>query len=100
MVAHVHSKFEQAKKLMHLPLRRAAEIVGVSHCTIWKWRQRKKPPRQAAPRVSIADLGLSRCDGRKCNRCGHEMWVMAMTGLCVECEVLQLAKLGTVEIRE
>jgi hypothetical protein len=100
VVAHAHSKFEQAKKLAHLSIRQAAEIVGVHHSTVLRWRKRTDPPRQAAPALTIDSLRLSRGNGRRCPRCGDHMWLMAVTGVCVECEIMQQVKLGNVAVRE
>ena len=51
--------------------------------------------------LTINALELRKVRGKKlCRRCGDSMLLMSRTGLCVECEVLELHKQGLIIFEE
>lgn len=102
MIAIVSSSrqdYERARALEgKMSCRGVARLVGVSYTTVWRWWRRKEPPRQATIPITLDELGLIRCDGKLCRRCGEPMRVKTAIGICVECETLELAKQGRVKI--
>lgn len=101
MVANVGSNrqdYERARALEgKMSCRAASRIVGVPYKTIWNWWKRKEPPRQVMESVTIEDLGISKCDGKLCRRCGRPMMLKTAVGLCLECRTAELVKQGAVK---
>lgn len=100
MIAIVGNKqdYERARALEgQMSCRAAARVVGVSYVTVWRWWRRKEPPRQTSDPITVDDLGVSKCDGKLCRRCGFPMDLKTFVGLCLECRVKELIKDGSVK---
>jgi hypothetical protein len=94
---------EQIRELISrgLGVRASGRKVGVSEATASRvkngQRHAKPAPRQC---VKLCSLGLTDGKGKLCRKCGDPMRVKTFTGRCIECEVLQLASQGKIEIAE
>lgn len=101
MVINVGSKldYQRARALEgKMSCREISRLTGVPKTTVWRWLRRKKPPRQTTEPITLDELGLQRGDGKRCNRCGDPMYLKTYSGLCVVCEIAELAKQGRVKI--
>jgi hypothetical protein len=91
--------YDKARELEgKMTCRAVARLIGVSKTTVWRWWKRSEPPRQLTIPITLDELGLSRCDGKLCRRCGEPMRIKTAIGICLECETAELAKQGRVKI--
>lgn len=75
-----------------------ARIVGRTAASI---SQIKNGQRHAnTGQLLVRDLGVRRGTGLKCRRCDRAAILFAKSNLCVECELLELAKLGIIAFVE
>jgi len=101
MVANVGSNrqdYERARALEgKMSCGEISRLVGVSKTTVWNWFRRKTPPRQVTKPITLEDLGISKCDGKLCRRCGLPMKLKTFVGLCLECRTVELIREGAVK---
>lgn len=98
-VGSTRMDYDKARELEgKMTSRAVARLIGVHHSTIARWWKRLKPPRQIEETVTLDDLGLQRCNGKLCRRCGDPMRIKTGSGLCTECGIAELAKQGRVKI--
>lgn len=101
MVANVGSNRQDYERVRALEgkmsCRGVARLVGVSYTTVWRWWRRKEPPRQVVESIKVEELGISKCDGKLCRRCGLPMMLKTAVGLCLECRTAELIREGSVK---
>lgn len=97
-----HDQVERIRK--QLADGRSIADVANAQCLSWwtVWRiKRGKTYRQAANQeaITIESLELQKCDGKRRCSCGKPMALMSLTGKCVECVVLGLARVGRIDLQ-
>lgn len=80
-------------------LTKVAELTGWTKHRLWYIKEGRVHNKTSLP-LNELDLRKPRTTNICCRRCGEPPRIFAKSGLCIECELFELAKLGLVVISE